>query len=88
MLKLKSKISDKHRYKIVKKLYEKGKLTARERINYLCDEFFEIGKLASPYPLTPEVFDWDRKDAPADGVITGFGKIHDRFVGIIATVLQ
>jgi len=43
-----------------------GKLTARERVDYLLDEgtFEEIGRLASPMPTTPETTDWVREDAP------------------------
>ena len=32
----------------VEKQHEHGKLTARERVDYLCTDFDEIGQLAAP----------------------------------------
>lgn len=62
----------------VKKQHERGKLTVRERIELLFDSldtFFEIGILGTePGP----------ERTPADGVVTGFGKIDGRWVGCIA----
>ena len=61
----------------VKKQHERGKLTARERIDLLFDKdsFFEIGILGTePGP----------ERTPADGVVTGFGKIDGRWVGCIS----
>jgi acetyl-CoA carboxylase carboxyltransferase component len=60
-----------------------GKLTARERIALLADAgtFQEYGLLANHQSHRPEMAD---KDAPADGVITGFGRIDGRRVGIVA----
>jgi acetyl-CoA carboxylase carboxyltransferase component len=56
-----------------------GRLTARERIALLIDEgsWFELGLLAEPELRRDE-------PAPADGVITGFGAISGREVGVIA----
>ena len=54
-----------------------GKMTARERIAYLCDggtfcEYDIFAKhLGKDYGL-------DRAELPADGVVTGFGKINGR----------
>jgi 3-methylcrotonyl-CoA carboxylase beta subunit len=61
------------------KLHKQGKLTARERIAALCDRgrlFLEIGLLVA----------YDRYDgqAPAAGVVTGIGRVHDRLVVIVA----
>src|ERR671931_923722 len=55
---------------------EQGKLFARERIRLLTDPdtFVEDGKLANN--SDPEL--------PADGVITGIGKVHGRPVAIMA----
>jgi methylmalonyl-CoA decarboxylase subunit alpha len=64
----------------VKKQHDKGRLMARERIDRLLDpeSFFEFGILASSDRPGME----DR--TPADGLITGFGTIHGREIGIIA----
>ncbi|HUP58508.1 MAG TPA: carboxyl transferase domain-containing protein, partial [Bdellovibrionota bacterium] len=59
---------------------ERGKMTARERLDYLLDEgsFLEYGMHATQMG-TP------RKDlVPADAVITGTGKIGGRMVALIA----
>ncbi len=60
-----------------------GKLTARERIALLmdCGTFREYGLLANHQSHRPEMAD---RDAPADGVITGFGLINGRRAGVIA----
>jgi len=60
--------------------HNKGRLTARERINLLVDPgtFFEIGSFAA-HGMYEE---WG--GAPAAGVITGLGRIHTRLVMIIA----
>jgi propionyl-CoA carboxylase beta chain len=57
----------------------RGKKTARERIAYLCDEasFDEIGALVSERHGAPA-------DAPADGVVTGIGRIDGRPAAILA----
>src|SRR5689334_25202490 len=60
--------------------HNKGRLTARERINLLADPgtFFELGAFAA-YGMYEE---WG--GAPAAGVITGLARIHTRLVMIIA----
>ena len=57
----------------------KGKLTARERINLLLDEgsFVEVDMFVE-HRCTE--FGMDKVKAPADGVITGYGKINGRLV--------
>lgn len=58
----------------------KGRLTARERIHRLLDQgtFFEFGMLACS-----DMPDMKAK-TPADGLITGYGSIQGRPVGVIA----
>ncbi|HBN84444.1 MAG TPA: methylmalonyl-CoA carboxyltransferase, partial [Clostridiales bacterium] len=57
--------------------HEKGKLTARERINKLFDEgsFVEVGTFAETSCID---FDMQKKKAPGDGVVTGYGTINGR----------
>jgi acetyl-CoA carboxylase carboxyltransferase component len=83
----KQAVIDEGREKAIDKQHEAGKLSARERITYLCDEgsFREFGQLAAPAPATPETVDWDREDAPADGIITGIGEIDSGPVAVGAT---
>src|SRR5580693_5814664 len=66
--------------KAIESQHNKGRLTARERINLLVDagSFFEIGSFAA-YGMYEE---WG--GAPAAGVITGLARIHTRLVMIIA----
>jgi len=67
--------------------HDLGKLTARERVDYLLDEgtFEEVGRLAAPAPSTPETQDWTRDDAPFDGIVAGFGEVDGRPVAVAAT---
>ncbi|HET7214762.1 MAG TPA: acyl-CoA carboxylase subunit beta [Terriglobia bacterium] len=67
--------------KAVATQHKKGRLTARERIALLVDpgaEFFELGIYAA-FEMYEE---WG--GAPAAGVVTGLGRIHDRLVMIVA----
>jgi acetyl-CoA carboxylase carboxyltransferase component len=59
------------------------KLTARERIALLADEgtFTEIGIQAG---IHHAVRGLEGRDAPADGVITGYGKVDGRLVAVAA----
>ena len=61
----------------IEKQHERGKLTARERINALVDEdtFQETGMFATHRTTH---FGMDKADAPADGVVTGSGAIFGR----------
>src|SRR5271169_5173134 len=63
--------------------HEREKLTARERIALLIDEgsFVEIGIHAKPHFSQRAM---DNVDAPADGVITGYGKVDGRLVAVCA----
>jgi len=61
----------------------RGKLTARERINYLLDEgsFQELDLLVSTRATE---FGLKDKEIPGDGVITGFGQVNGREVCVYA----
>jgi len=80
-------VGDEAREDAVAAQHAHGKLTARERVDYLFDDgtFDELGRLASPMPTTPETEGWEREDAPADGVVTGYGEIDGRPVAVAAT---
>jgi acetyl-CoA carboxylase carboxyltransferase component len=60
-----------------------GKLTVRERIELLFDpgSFGEIGLLATHANVSPAM---RGRETPADGVVTGFGKIDGRLASVIA----
>ncbi|PIC63311.1 methylmalonyl-CoA carboxyltransferase [Sporosarcina sp. P13] len=61
----------------IMKQHEKGKLTARERIELLLDEgsFVEL----NPFVVhRTRDFGMDKLEGPGDGVVTGYGKIHGR----------
>lgn len=57
--------------------HERGKLTARERIDLLVDPgtFVELGIQAGPHFSQRAM---EGRDAPADGVITGWGNVEGR----------
>ncbi|HEY5319047.1 MAG TPA: acyl-CoA carboxylase subunit beta [Solirubrobacteraceae bacterium] len=59
------------------------KLTARERIALLIDEgtFVELGLHGRPHHSQRAM---DGKEAPADGVITGYGKVDGRLTAVAA----
>src|SRR5688572_29684768 len=63
--------------------HEKGKLTARERVDLLVDRgtFVEIGAHGRPHFSQRSM---EGKDAPADGVITGWGEVDGRRCAIVA----
>jgi len=63
--------------KAVAKHHEKGKLTARERLNQLFDEgsFREIDMFVSHRCVN---YNMDQVDIPSDGVITGHGLVDGR----------
>lgn len=84
VLAAKRSVTDDERREEVEKQHAAGKLTARERLEYLLDDgtVVEFGKLAAPHPATPEIYDWDREDAPSDGVVTAVGEIDGRPVGV------
>jgi acetyl-CoA carboxylase carboxyltransferase component len=63
--------------------HEQEKLTARERIALLVDEgtFVELGIHGRPHFSQRAM---EGRDAPADGVITGYGKVDGRLAAICA----
>jgi len=65
----------------IEKQHTKGKLHAIERINHLLDKdsFLETG---SQVTHDNRMFGMDKKKAPYDGVIVGFGTINDRTVAV------
>ena len=69
--------------KRIEKHHSSGKLTARERINALMDEgsFVELDKFVKHRSTN---FDMAEVDAPADGVVTGYGTVDGRLVYVYA----
>jgi acetyl-CoA carboxylase carboxyltransferase component len=67
----------------IAKQHERGKLTARERIDLLVDEgtFVELGVHGRPHFAQRAM---DNVEAPADGVITGWGEVDGRTCCIAA----
>ena len=67
----------------IEKQHEKGKLTARERIELLLDEgtFVEINPFITHRTTD---FGMDKQVGPGDGVVTGFGKVNGRNVYLFA----
>jgi len=67
----------------IAKQHAGGKLTVRERIDRLFDEgsFNEIGLLATHANISPAM---KGRETPADGVVTGFGKVNGRPASLIA----
>jgi acetyl-CoA carboxylase carboxyltransferase component len=63
--------------------HNRGKLTARERIEALVDSgtFQELGRLATHHLSD---FGMDAKRFPGDGVVTGFAKVDGRRVAVYA----
>ncbi len=67
----------------VARQHEAGKLTVRERLDRLfdADTFTEIGVHATHAGISPDLAG---KATPADGVVTGFGKVDGRLASVIA----
>ena len=63
----------------IDKQHERGKLTARERLDILFDEgtFVEINTLMTTRTTN---FGMDKKKTPGDGVVTGYGRMNGRVV--------
>jgi acetyl-CoA carboxylase carboxyltransferase component len=63
--------------------HEAGKLTARERLARLIDEgtFVELGIHGRPHFSQRAM---EGREAPADGVVTGWGKVDGRLVAVAA----
>jgi len=69
--------------KAVEKQHKRGKWTARERVEYFFDPgtFTEIGMYVKHRAIR---FGMDKKEVPAEGVITGYGKVNGRHVVVSA----
>lgn len=67
----------------IEKQHAAGKLTARERIEVLCDEgtFEEVDKFVEHRAT---YFGLDKKKFPADGVVTGIGKVNGRKIAVFS----
>ena len=65
--------------KRIENQHRKGKLTARERLDYLfdTDSFVELNMLIESQDTR---FGMDKKKVPGDGVVIGYGKINGRVV--------
>src|SRR5438477_2100233 len=63
--------------------HAQGKLTARERLDLLIDQgtFVELGIHGRPHFSQRAM---EGKEAPADGVVTGYGKVNGRLVAVAA----
>src|SRR5437868_14359262 len=63
--------------------HAREKLTARERLDLLIDDgtFVELGIHGRPHSSQRAM---DGVEAPADGVITGYGKVDGRMVAVAA----
>src|SRR5437660_2352247 len=67
----------------IAKQHDQGKLTARERLALLIDDgtFCEFGIHAQPHFSQVAM---QGREAPADGVVTGYGKVDGRLVAVCA----
>jgi acetyl-CoA carboxylase carboxyltransferase component len=65
--------------KAIEERHSKGQMSARERIAYLFDPgtFTEIGMWVKHRTTA---FGMDKREVPAEGIITGFGKVQGRTV--------
>ena len=65
--------------KAIEERHKKGQMSARERIDYFFDPgtFTEIGLFVKHRTTA---FGMDQREVPAEGVITGFGKVNGRWV--------
>jgi acetyl-CoA carboxylase carboxyltransferase component len=69
--------------KAIEKRHESGQWSARERVDYFFDPgtFTEIGLFVKHRTIN---FGMDKREVPAEGVITGYGKVNGRPVVVIA----
>ncbi len=79
LIEKRNKIEEAGGAKRVAKQHESGKLTARERMDILFDEgsFVELDAFVKHRCTN---FDMVSTDAPAEGVVTGYGKVEGRLV--------
>src|SRR5512136_3088005 len=69
--------------KAIEERRKKGQMSARERIDYFFDPgtFTEMGLFVKHRTTA---FGMDKREVPAEGVITGFGKVNGRHVVVAA----
>lgn len=69
--------------KRIRAQHDRGKLTARERIELLLDEdsFVELNPFVEHRATH---FGMDEAEAPGEGVVTGYGKVHGRPIYVFA----
>ena len=79
LIEKRNKIEEAGGVKRVQKQHESGKLTARERIHLLFDEgtYVELDAFVKHRCTN---FGMEATDAPAEGVVTGYGKVDGRLV--------
>ena len=67
----------------IEKQHDRGKLTARERIDYFLDDgtFTEFDQFRTHQCTN---FDMEKKEVPGDGVVTGYGDVDGRQVFVFA----
>lgn len=67
----------------VEKQHKEGKWSVRERIEYFFDPgtFTEIGMFVKHRTTQ---FGLDKREIPAEGVVTGYGKVNGRFIVVAA----
>ncbi len=67
----------------IERRHKGGQWTARERIEYLFDPgtFTEIGLFVKHRTTA---FGLDKREIPAEGIITGFGKVNGRYAVVMA----
>ncbi len=77
------KIKGSRDIKAIEKRHKAGQWTARERVEYFFDPgtFTEIGLFVKHRTTA---FGLDKREIPAEGVITGFGKVNGRYVVVAA----
>jgi len=65
--------------KAIEERHKRGQMSARERIDYFFDPgtFTEIGLFVKHRTTA---FGMDEREVPAEGVVTGFGKVNGRWV--------
>jgi acetyl-CoA carboxylase carboxyltransferase component len=65
--------------KAIEAQHQEGKWSARERIDYFFDPgtFTELGLFVKNRTMA---FGMDKREVPADGVVTGFGRVNGRMV--------
>ncbi len=83
LLKLSKKIELGGGQKAIDKQHSNGKLTARERVEKLMDpgSFTEIDKFVTHRCTN---FGMEKKEAPGEGVVTGYGTVDGRLVYVFA----